>query len=371
MAYIADHQLRRLRDDQKLLRQEVLMYQRVMEGMRRNLSLDTLLKVVIESVRTGLGFKRAGIFLVDPEGKSVYLALGVDQNDHYEKNKDRQNITSKRGENVFSDLANGYKKFFLTNNLPQRISKSYPNTHFRVQVLNNAVVPIQVERGRMIGALAVDNLMTSRPITRSDISSLMNYATQVGLAIESFRTHEEIRNQSVTDPLTGLYNRRFFDNSLAQELARSQRYRRACSLIMVDIDHFKRVNDVYGHAAGDEIIKQIATLLRENTRTMDIVGRYGGEEFAIILPETPPQNIMVVVHRLLKLTREMKPSVKKMAADGRQVTVSLGVSSFRGGTTSAGDLLKKADQSLYQAKKGGRNRSGLLQVIKSKWKKRR
>ncbi len=364
MPYVPETELKILRRKHKLLRQEVLMYQRVMEGMRRNHSLEGLLKTVIQSVRKGLGFKRAGVFLLQEDGKSIHLAMGVDQAGRFEKDKDRQPISSRRGENVFSDLISGHQKFFLTNQVDRRISRFYPNSRYRVSVLNNAVVPIQVGRGRMIGALAVDNLMTDRPITRSDVSSLMNYATQAGLAIESHWTHERILNQSITDPLTGLYNRRFFDRALNQEMARCQRYRRACSLIMADIDHFKRVNDAHGHQAGDEIIRQVAGLLRDNTRGLDVVGRYGGEEFAILLPETPPHDISSVARRILRMARQMKPAWRPMAKDGQRVTVSLGISSFRGGMATVAEMVRRADKSLYLAKQSGRDRCGAAQVLK-------
>jgi len=364
MPFLTDRQLKRFRNQQKLQSQEILMYQRVMEGMRTGLKLDALLKLIVDSAREGLGFKRAGIFLVDPEGKTIRLALGTNAKGGYDRTKSWFAITPKKGENTFSDIVNGYTPYFLTNNLVNRL----PNRPWEKElpILNNAAVPIQVGEGQVIGILCVDNLYTHRPITRTDVAILLNYATQVGLALQSLKTHERLVTQSLTDPLTGLHNRRFFENTLEQELRRCQRYGRSFSLIIADIDRFKRVNDIYGHDSGDEVIKQVGGLIRDNLRSMDMVTRIGGEEFGILLPETPPNSISIVTQRLLKNVREAKPPVDVMVQHGHQTTISLGVSSFfKGNQASPQKIFKLADQSLYIAKNRGRNRCGPIQKIAS------
>jgi diguanylate cyclase (GGDEF)-like protein len=361
MPFISDKQFLKFKVRQKMLGHEVLMYQRIMEGMRKGLKFESFLKLIINTLRSGMGFKRAGIFLMEPDGKHIALAMGVDEHEHFEKGKSRFLVHPEKGNNGLSDLVNGYYKYFVTNRAEKRIKKNLNEEH--LTILNNAAVPLQVSHGRVVGALAVDNLNINRPITKSDVATLLNYSTQVGLAIESFWNHEKILNQSVTDPMTGLFNRRFFERTLTQELGRCQRYKRCCSLILVDIDHFKKVNDTYGHGAGDEVIKQVACLLRDSVRSMDVMARIGGEEFAVLLPETPPQNLKVVVNRLLKMVREMKPQVKRMLTDKRRITISLGVSSYRRGSVKAAQMVKAADKSLYEAKRKGRNRKGSLRII--------
>jgi diguanylate cyclase (GGDEF)-like protein len=354
--------LQKTRKRLKLLQHEVLMYQRVTEGLRGNLKIERLLRLIVDSVRQGMGFKRAGVFLVDPDGQGIRLGVGIDKTGRkYEHGRSSFPLTRVRGHDVFSDIVNGHRKYFLTNNLFKRFP-GHIRRHERL-ILNNAAVPIQVRQGRPIGILVVDNLYVNRFITKSDISSLVNYSTQAGLAIESFRSHESILKQSVTDSLTGLYNRRFLEDAIVGELGRCQRYKRRCSLLMLDIDHFKRVNDTYGHASGDEILRQIAEILRENTRSLDVVTRFGGEEFAILLPETGAENVSVVARRILRVTRSMKPAVARMAGDGKRVTVSLGVACYIRGNVTVPQMVKKADLSLYQAKHRGRNRCGPLQTV--------
>ncbi|HVZ81829.1 MAG TPA: sensor domain-containing diguanylate cyclase [bacterium] len=345
---------------QKMLSQEILVYQRIMEGMRKGLKFDSLLKLFVKGAQKGLGFKRSGIFLVEPDGKHATLAMGVSARGTFERNKDRIRITPERHKVPISDIVNGYQGYFLSNNIPGRIPKT---TSYRVQVLNNAVVPIQVGKGRIIGVLAVDNLFQNKPITLGDVHGLMNYATQVGLAIESFRAHQKAVGLSMTDPMTGLYNRRYFDQALDQEIKRCRRYGRAFSLLLLDIDHFKRINDTYGHGAGDEVIRQVAGLIRRNLRGLDVVARVGGEEFAVILPETPPQNLNTVVQRLLREMRAAKPVPAAMAQKRGRVTFSIGVGIYKGGEAGPAKLMKAADKSLYQAKGQGRDRCGAPVIV--------
>ncbi len=353
---------RLLRQRQNLLSQEVLMYQRVMEGMRRNISMEALFKLTIRSVQKGLGFKRCGIFLMEPGGKAMILALGVDKRGRFERGKDRFPIVRRRGANAFSDIVNGYFRFFFTNDLSSRQRKG---DRQRVPVRSTAVVPIQVGGGKIIGAMAVDQLSAKHLITRSDVASLFNFATQVGMAIQSLQAHEQIVRQSVTDPLTGLANRRYFEKVLAEELKRCEKAGRSCTLILADLDYFKRVNDVYGHDIGDEFLKHIGRLFHATVRGMDTVARIGGEEFALLLPDTPPDSGKFLVQRLLRQVRENPPRLPEKA-EPYPLTVSLGMTSYCGGKTDPAKMLKLADQSLYQAKRQGRDRVGIPQVISGK-----
>jgi diguanylate cyclase (GGDEF)-like protein len=359
MAY--PEKIKKLLKRQRLLGNEILMYRRVLEGMRQGLVFEDLLKLIVDSVSRGMGFKRAGVFLVDPDGKHFQLALGIGADGKYEHNKDRFPLDTAPGKIPLADVMSGRRLYFLSNNVPGRIPRGY---QYRVEVINNAVVPIQVGKKKTIGALAVDNLRLNRPITQSDVSSLMNYATQLGLAIESLRVHQRAMSLSLIDPLTGLYNRRYFDKALSQEMKRCKRHKLSFSLLLIDIDHFKRINDNYGHDAGDRVISQVGNLLRNTLRDPDVVGRVGGEEFAVLLPATPPQNISLAVKRLLKEIRAMKPEVPAMVEKNEKVTFSVGMATFLKGDATSQALMKLADQSMYQAKNSGRNRSGPLMVIR-------
>lgn len=161
---------------------------------------------------------------------------------------------------------------------------------------------------------------------------------------------EKLSELASRDGLTGLYNRRHFDGKIAEEVSRAARYGRELSLLMVDIDHFKAVNDRYGHQKGDEVLAAVAETLRASLRGTDIVCRYGGEEIAVLLPETSADNAA----RIAELCRA-KIEAATMNSLGVGVTVSIGVSSYAAGDT-AELLVKAADGALYKAKEGGRNR---------------
>jgi diguanylate cyclase (GGDEF)-like protein len=168
----------------------------------------------------------------------------------------------------------------------------------------------------------------------------------------------------MTDPLTGLHNRRFFETAFDQELKRCQRYNRAFTLIIADLDRFKKINDTFGHNAGDEVLKQVSGIIRDSLRTMDMVTRIGGEEFGILLLETPPKSVQTVTNRLLKNIREATPLVEEMVLRRHRTTISLGIASFRkGNQVTTEEMFKLADKSLYIAKHRGRNRCGPIQKI--------
>ena len=168
------------------------------------------------------------------------------------------------------------------------------------------------------------------------------------------RKREFYQYLSIRDGLTDLYNHRHFHELLNQEMAPASRYGYPLSLLMVDIDNFKKFNDLYGHPAGDNVLVQIGKLFRQNCRQLDHVCRYGGEEFAIITPETNGKNAIHLAKRLLNRVREMKIQVYDSTIE-EAVTISVGLASFPVDGQTKEDLIRIADQNLLQAKKKGKN----------------
>jgi diguanylate cyclase (GGDEF)-like protein len=170
---------------------------------------------------------------------------------------------------------------------------------------------------------------------------------------ELLRKGAELERLAITDPLTGLYNRRFFQSRLGVEIERAKRYDRVLSLVMLDIDNFKEVNDQRGHQFGDRVLAEVGKILRENVRASDIVCRYGGEEFAVLLPETPLEQAGRTAE---KLRTCLKDGFRK-GRDRVYLTVSLGVASCpSAGVGDEIELVRRADAALYDAKGLGRDR---------------
>ena len=168
---------------------------------------------------------------------------------------------------------------------------------------------------------------------------------------------EKLERLANLDSLTGLYNRRAISGKLRDLINRANRYKEDFSLVMLDIDHFKKVNDRYGHLTGDEVLEKIATLIRRNIRDTDIVGRYGGEEFIIILPHTNLSSAWGVAERLRSIIE--KAEMKDTTGNAFVVTVSQGLSCWERGE-DADSLISCADEALYKAKEKGRNRVQIL-----------
>jgi diguanylate cyclase (GGDEF)-like protein len=162
---------------------------------------------------------------------------------------------------------------------------------------------------------------------------------------------------AVVDELTGLFNRRRFYNLFQREIAYAQRYDQPLSLLMIDIDFFKTVNDQYGHPAGDRVIRKLADVMRQEVRAVDVVGRWGGEEFVILLHKTDTQQAYDTAERLREAIAQTQIDIGKKTI---QATVSLGVASAPSGNLDMDEMIKQSDQAMYCAKQTGRNRTCIL-----------
>jgi diguanylate cyclase (GGDEF)-like protein len=215
------------------------------------------------------------------------------------------------------------------------------------------VVPLKSGE-RVLGTLVVGT--RRRPIGPDQVRQLEVVALQAGASLDRASLFERTEQLATTDGLTGLLNHRTFQERLDAELLEAQRYDRKLSLLLADVDHFKSVNDTYGHPAGDQVLRGVARILAQEARATDLVARHGGEEFAIVMPETDSAGARVIAERI----RE------RVAAEGfdtglgpLRVTISLGVATFPVDAGRKGELLEAADGCLYAAKRGGRNRTAV------------
>ncbi len=196
--------------------------------------------------------------------------------------------------------------------------------------------------------------------TSREMARVRALAAQAAATLANVLSHQNIYNQAVTDGLTGLFNRRYMQSALVDERRRAQRYGHPLSVVMLDVDGFKGYNDTYGHVQGDVLLKQMAAILQGSVRDVDVVGRYGGEEFIIVMPETPSREAYQTAERLrLAVARTVFPGFAHDLELAVYKTISLGVATFPDDTDDTHALVNLADGALYRAKHGGRNQTVL------------
>lgn len=205
---------------------------------------------------------------------------------------------------------------------------------------------------RVIGLLSLDSTQPNH-FTRDHVRLVSAFADQVAIAIENARLFEAVQRIAITDPLSGLYNRHYFFELARREFERARRYRRPLSIILMDLDNFKQVNDHFGHIAGDEVLQTIAGRFHISLRQTDLLGRYGGDEFVAMLPETQLPSALKVAERLSASIRETSINVNDHQIS---LTMSLGVATLDDECTTLEVLIDRADQAQYRAKRAGKNR---------------
>jgi diguanylate cyclase (GGDEF)-like protein len=367
---------------------ELAILYEISNAMRTTLKLDEILYIILTGVTAhiGLGFNRAVLFLVNERDGLIEGKMGIGPKTDEEANRIWTQIEQEKM--GLDDLINAYKFSNTTlesgfnrqvqrlkiplkehnggllalgvlDGMPLHLTKetiqNYKNDPV-IQILSSeelAVVPLKA-KDKVNGIILADNLITKKPISKDDIRMLIMLANQAGLAIENSQLYEKTVMRSHTDSLTDLWNHGYFQYLLQTELDKAKITRIPLSLIMLDIDDFKIYNDKLGHQAGDKILKDLALLLKNQSRKMDYVCRYGGEEFTIILPQTDKKEAFLIAERLRQDIEKQTFSHEEILPQ-KKLTVSLGLASFPENGSTPSELLAYSDKALYQAKSKGKN----------------
>lgn len=214
-------------------------------------------------------------------------------------------------------------------------------------------VPMTVDK-KVIGVISASENISGY-FTIADMNLLVDVASHLSVSMQNIKYVDKLKSMSSIDGLTGLCNHRFFYHRLKQEIASAGRYRDKLSVVMMDIDFFKKVNDTYGHKAGDRILIGVASILQNACRESDLVARYGGEEFALILPRTPKERAMTIADRIRERVNKREFCINN---EGLKISVSMsaGISEYPYDGQSCNELVERSDEALYYAKHSGRNR---------------
>jgi len=378
----------KLKEELNRTKAELGVLYEISNAMRTTLNLDEILYIILTGLtaHVGLGFNRAMLFLVNEKEGIIEGRMGIGPDTEEEANRIWTQI--EKEEMDLDDLINAYKtsgkmfdsqfnqqvkhiKIPLRDNpnnilaigvlegMPLHLTKetirNY-NTDPVLKILNTeelAVVPLKA-KDRVNAVVLADNIYTKKSITKDDIRMLIMLSNQAGLAIENSQLYEQTLIKSHSDSLTGLWNHGYFQYMLISELEKAKATNTPLSLMMIDIDDFKKYNDAFGHQTGDLIIKEISKLVKDHSRKMDWVCRYGGEEFTIILPATSKKEAFVIAERLRE-TIANHPFIHEEVMPQKKITVSTGVATFPEDGLTNSELLATVDKYLYRAKQQGKN----------------
>lgn len=221
-------------------------------------------------------------------------------------------------------------------------------------------IPLKIGE-KTIGVLNISDKITGEVFSEEDMTLLRSFASYATIALERSNYYSlagHLKELSITDSLTGLFNRRYFEERFFEEIHRSDRHTLSFSLAMIDIDDFKLFNDTEGHLAGDEVLKCIANISKDSLRVIDVIARFGGEEFAVIMPQTEKSEAFMVAERIRKSVKEQLPCTWD-AFPAKYITVSIGIATYPSDGRERKDLIRNADKALYMAKMDGKDRTVL------------
>jgi diguanylate cyclase (GGDEF)-like protein len=356
----------------------------------------------VDEISARFGFDRCAFLDIDPENMSLEIkyAQGIEKNkwekyrypanspllqkifseSHILKVENLDDVRERELKELLTDL--GTEQFLFAyvgtpfnQSQPENIREGVlpllesflPNLHSQEDedidiILGNLKEYLASESLYRGGFLFVDNHRSKREIDNREVQFLETIIRSTSYMYQNLSLMEKLRylfikaeREAITDPLTNLYNYRYFMHQLNREISRSQRHHSIFSLILIDIDYFKNYNDTYGHQAGDLILQRISRSMQDNTRNSDMVCRYGGEEFCIICPELNKTDARITAEKLRKIVERLELPKLKEVPEGK-LTISSGIASFPEDGDTAYQLVLKADKALYRAKESGRNK---------------
>jgi len=317
------------------------------KALTSSLEVHAVLETIMKQVDRLIKPKAWSLLLVDEASSDLSFEIAVSP-----VAEQLKGITLKQGEGIAGWVAlHGVPLLIPDVSRDTRFA-----THFDEQLSFKTrsiiAVPLKIH-DRVIGVIELINSYEELMFDDTDQSILTAIADFAAIALVNARNFDRINELVVTDDLTGLYNSRHFGHLVESEFLRAQRYRTELSLVFLDLDHLKRINDLHGHLVGSRMLSELGRLIGRNIRDCDHAARYGGDEFVIILPQTGKQHALSMAEKMLELMR----STKFLSDDNQEIrlTASFGVATYPGDGDSRVKLLRAADIAMYEAKEAGRN----------------
>ncbi|MBL7685445.1 MAG: diguanylate cyclase [Deltaproteobacteria bacterium] len=323
-----------------------ILYQ-VSQKVSSTIVPEELYNVLIDVVVKTLGFQEFALLIFDQSSQRLHVKSAYGFKDNYKVKE----LNFALGEGISGRVAQKKELIYIPDT-----SKDETYLHYKGEKMEEGSflsLPI-VGHHRLLGVMNFTR-PTTHAFSPMDIKLLTSLGSQLAVAMENSRLYEKTKELSITDELTGLHNRRHFQTMLQMEWKRAKRFQRSLAVLLIDVDHFKKYNDTYGHSEGDRVLEQVSRILEDHVREVDTVARYGGEEFAILLTHANQEEATTVAKKLCELIEKHPFKYEKME-NAQQVTISVGVSTYPEDAQNLDDLIDHADIALYEAKGRGRNR---------------
>jgi diguanylate cyclase (GGDEF)-like protein len=346
---------KRLRSDTSFLKRELDFCDEVSNALVSCIDLSDTLNIIMKKAKEMTKAEGWSVFLIDNETGELISDMTEDK-----KTKEVQKFRIGIGEGIAGWVAKEGVPVIVPDvsrdkRFIRRIDRA---ANLRNKTRSILCVPVK-SCGKLIGVIEVFNKTTGEIFTNDDMNQLVKLVDQAAIFIERALLHQKVEDLSITDDLTKLFNQRYLHRTIEMEIQRSLRYQTSVSIIFMDVDYFKQINDNYGHLVGSKVLVEMGQLLIKNLRIVDIVVRYGGDEFVIILPHTSPVAAAQVAERIRKAVE--RNAFLKEEGYSLKTTASFGVASYPENARSKEELLRLADEAMYKVKY--RTRNGVYALV--------
>ena len=326
---------------------EVAVFHELGKALTSSLQLDQVLRTIMEKIDEFLHPDTWSMLLVDEAKQELYFELAIGKNAHTLKD-----VRIKMGQGIAGWVAENQQAVIVPD--VSQDTRFFGRVDEKTKMETHSIVAVPVRyRDHCLGVIELINCVEREGFIERDLSLLEALADFAAIALENARHVKRIHELTITDDCTSLYNARHMDFILETEIYRSQRYGYEFSVVFIDLDHFKAINDTHGHLVGSKLLAEVGQIVKSACRRIDFAFRYGGDEFVIVLPQASKENAFVVARRLHKLIGE----TRWLNNEGLDVhfTASIGVASYPTDAKSKVELLHLADEAMYAIKNTTRN----------------